>query len=299
MKDLYLPKKIKNIIGKKNFIVDDTGMSGSSVLIFDDMVLKIRSAEEDNSNEQVMMEWLKYKISVPECICNFTENDFATAKRTLISGLKQTYDSPSATEAFGFRRYLAGISAGIEESICKVSAVSRDDIVRVAQGVRPDAGVTQQPSQFRIGVGGVQPQQEVQARILLLDGQFVRKCATLQLRNHLISLDFIGFSQSIYVFFKVPAAQKTLQSILLEARNGAAVEPKPGLKLRHQRLRQNHITDADGGSQGLGEGVHVDHPVTAVHREQSGHRVSIKAEFRIIIVLNDPLLSCFAPIQQL
>ena len=75
MKDLYLPKKIKNIIGKKNFIVDDTGMSGSSVLIFDDMVLKIRSAEEDNSNEQVMMEWLKDKISVPECICNFTEND--------------------------------------------------------------------------------------------------------------------------------------------------------------------------------------------------------------------------------
>ena len=69
---------------------------------------------------------------------NFTENDIATAKRTLISGLKQTYDSPSATEAFGFRRYLAGISAGIEESICKVSAVSRDDIVRVAQGVRPD-----------------------------------------------------------------------------------------------------------------------------------------------------------------
>ena len=42
MKDFYLPEQIKNIIGNRSFSLDDTGMSDSSVFIFDDMVLKIQ-----------------------------------------------------------------------------------------------------------------------------------------------------------------------------------------------------------------------------------------------------------------
>lgn len=69
---------------------------------------------------------------------NFTDGDISTAKRTIISGLRQISDSPSAMEAFGFRRYLAGISESVEECIKKVEAVSREEIVKVAKGVRPD-----------------------------------------------------------------------------------------------------------------------------------------------------------------
>jgi predicted Zn-dependent peptidase len=69
---------------------------------------------------------------------NFTEDDISNAKRTLISGLRQLNDSPSAMEAFGFRRFLACVNEDIDECVEKVNAVSHDDILRVAQGVRPD-----------------------------------------------------------------------------------------------------------------------------------------------------------------
>ncbi len=71
---ICLPEKISSLIEKKDFTVDEIGMSDSSVLIFDDMVLKIQPVSKSYENEHLMMNWLKNKISVPECICNVTEN---------------------------------------------------------------------------------------------------------------------------------------------------------------------------------------------------------------------------------
>ncbi|MBR2640474.1 MAG: aminoglycoside 3'-phosphotransferase [Oscillospiraceae bacterium] len=68
------PEKILNYIGGKDFVIDKIGMSDSSVLIFDDMVLKIQPENSFNKNEHLMMKWLKNKVSVPEIICNITEN---------------------------------------------------------------------------------------------------------------------------------------------------------------------------------------------------------------------------------
>lgn len=69
---------------------------------------------------------------------DFTEGDIETAKRTLISGLRQMSDSPSAMEAFEFRRYLAGVNESAERCIEKVLSVTKDEIVAVAQSVVPD-----------------------------------------------------------------------------------------------------------------------------------------------------------------
>ena len=44
MKQLHVPPKIKSLIGDKPFAVDDIGMSGNQVLIFEDMVLKIEES---------------------------------------------------------------------------------------------------------------------------------------------------------------------------------------------------------------------------------------------------------------
>ena len=74
MKDSYFPKAIEKFICDKPFSIDETGMSDSSVLIFDDVVLKIQKDSPLIKNEQTMMNWLENKVSVPKCICNIIEN---------------------------------------------------------------------------------------------------------------------------------------------------------------------------------------------------------------------------------
>ncbi len=69
---------------------------------------------------------------------DFTDEEIETAKRTIISGARQIYDSPSALEAFGFRRILAGVAETSEDLIEKIERVSRDEIVKAAQRVRLD-----------------------------------------------------------------------------------------------------------------------------------------------------------------
>ena len=68
----------------------------------------------------------------------FDESDIETAKRTVISGLSQIFDNPSAIEAFKFRRFLAGISETPEEVADKIRAVTKEQIVAVAKNIRID-----------------------------------------------------------------------------------------------------------------------------------------------------------------
>jgi predicted Zn-dependent peptidase len=69
---------------------------------------------------------------------DFSDEEIETAKRAIISGARQIYDSPAALEAFGFRRILAGVAEQPEELIKKIESVGRDEIVRVAQKVKID-----------------------------------------------------------------------------------------------------------------------------------------------------------------
>ena len=68
MNQLQVPSKIRNLIETKPYRVDEIGMSGNQVLIFEDMVLKI---EDDVTamNEQVeLLRWLDGKLPVPEVL---------------------------------------------------------------------------------------------------------------------------------------------------------------------------------------------------------------------------------------
>lgn len=68
MTEQNIPSNIKSLINKKSYTIDNIGMSGNQVLLFEDMVLKI----EDNSTimvEQVrMMQWLQGKLPVPQVL---------------------------------------------------------------------------------------------------------------------------------------------------------------------------------------------------------------------------------------
>ena len=69
---------------------------------------------------------------------NFSERDIETAKRTILSGLLQMSDSPSAIEAFKFRRFLADVNESASVVADKIKAVGKEEIVAVAQKVRID-----------------------------------------------------------------------------------------------------------------------------------------------------------------
>ena len=68
MKELQVSSKIKEIIDKKTYVVDDVGMSGNQVLIFEDMVLKIEDDSESVRKQVQLMKWLDGEISVPHVI---------------------------------------------------------------------------------------------------------------------------------------------------------------------------------------------------------------------------------------
>ncbi len=86
MKNFDLPKKILDFVDGKQFVFDDIGMSDSSVLIFDDLVLKIRNESDIIKNEHRMMDWLENKVFAPKCICDYSENGKNYLLMSKISG---------------------------------------------------------------------------------------------------------------------------------------------------------------------------------------------------------------------
>lgn len=66
---------------------------------------------------------------------DFTKEEIETARRTLISGIRQINDSPSSIEAFMFRRLLSGVSETPGESCERIISVTREDVIEAAQKV--------------------------------------------------------------------------------------------------------------------------------------------------------------------
>lgn len=64
--ELQLPKRIMEMIAGETYESDSIGLSDSSVLIFEDKVLKIQEYNKEAENEYRMLRWLVGKLSVPE-----------------------------------------------------------------------------------------------------------------------------------------------------------------------------------------------------------------------------------------
>lgn len=69
-----LPEDIRKHIEGREYSLDDIGKSGSKILIFDDMVLKITDKSSDDREAVQMMRWLEGKIPAPRVI-SFVEDD--------------------------------------------------------------------------------------------------------------------------------------------------------------------------------------------------------------------------------
>lgn len=62
------PDRIMKLINEEEFFIDDIGMSGSTIIMFNGKVLKIQTASEESENEYRVMEWLQGKLPVPEIL---------------------------------------------------------------------------------------------------------------------------------------------------------------------------------------------------------------------------------------
>lgn len=61
-----LPEEIADLISDDNYLLDEIGMSESSVRIYHDKVLKIQKCGLEAENERRMMKWLEGKLPVPK-----------------------------------------------------------------------------------------------------------------------------------------------------------------------------------------------------------------------------------------
>ncbi len=84
---LLIPDNIKKLIAVKEYTIDDMGKSGSSILIFDDCVLKILDSRLHNEESSVeVLNWLKGKLPVPEVLAFEKNGDFQYLLMTRIPG---------------------------------------------------------------------------------------------------------------------------------------------------------------------------------------------------------------------
>ena len=73
---IYLPHEIEELTRGRKYTLDDIGMSGSKILLYDDMVLKIAGDDYDDAAETVgVMRWLEGRLPVPKVLCFTREGD--------------------------------------------------------------------------------------------------------------------------------------------------------------------------------------------------------------------------------
>ena len=68
MKEIMLPKQIEELISGKPYALSDIGMSGSQVLMFEDMVLKIEQRSNYVEKQVRIMRWLEGKLPAPKVL---------------------------------------------------------------------------------------------------------------------------------------------------------------------------------------------------------------------------------------
>ena len=83
---MNLPKRIKEIIGDRNYIQNKVGMSNAQVICFDDFVLTIEKPSEESENEYKMTAWLEDKLPVPQAVCYEKDNDMSYLLMSRIAG---------------------------------------------------------------------------------------------------------------------------------------------------------------------------------------------------------------------
>lgn len=83
---LRLPPELAKLTAGQDFTLDRTGLSGSTVALFDHMVLKCERVSEESENQDAMLRWLAGKLPVPRLIRSLVRDGFRWTLMERISG---------------------------------------------------------------------------------------------------------------------------------------------------------------------------------------------------------------------
>lgn len=93
--NIVIPNEIARHINNLNYKVDDIGRSDSSVILFDDYVLKIERVSSETENEIKLMKWLNGRLPVPKIIEHFVKDDKSYLLMTRLEGEMLSKDGDS------------------------------------------------------------------------------------------------------------------------------------------------------------------------------------------------------------
>lgn len=81
-----IPDSIAAILGRQAGKMDGLGKSGAQVLLFDDYVLKIRPADERDTADVRILQWLAGKAPVPQVAAHEVRNGLDWLLMTRVQG---------------------------------------------------------------------------------------------------------------------------------------------------------------------------------------------------------------------
>lgn len=81
-----IPPKILGKIADQSWYCDNIGMSGSTILLYDKMVLKIEKVRRSSEHEKMLLEWLAGKFPVPQIIEAEKQDDYSFLLMSRLSG---------------------------------------------------------------------------------------------------------------------------------------------------------------------------------------------------------------------
>lgn len=93
--NIVIPNEIVRHINNLNYKVDDIGRSDSSVILFDDYVLKIERVSSETENEIKLMKWLNGRLPVPKIIEHCVKDDKSYLLMTRLEGEMLSKDDDS------------------------------------------------------------------------------------------------------------------------------------------------------------------------------------------------------------
>lgn len=130
------PAQIAKHTADKDFRLDRTGLSGSTVAIFDDFVVKCEPVSEESENHLAMLRWLEGKVPCPALLDTVCENGFRWMVMTRISG-EMACGDPWRVDPHRLVQVLAdGMKRlwAVDVSDCPVDQ-SADEKLRRAEGI--------------------------------------------------------------------------------------------------------------------------------------------------------------------
>ncbi len=83
---IYIPQRIKEIIGDQEYSQDEVGMSESTVLMFPEYVLKIQKRTPETENERNMVAWLGDRLPLPQIPIYYVEDETAYTLMSRVPG---------------------------------------------------------------------------------------------------------------------------------------------------------------------------------------------------------------------